>query len=81
MDQTVVYRGSGLLTFLSVLFIALKLTGVIAWSWIWVLALIWIGAVLLIVAILLVAWIGLETHDERLRAYTHPCPYLPCLGV
>ena len=46
---------AGLLT---VLFIGLKLTGAISWSWLWVLSPLWIGwaLVLLIVAIwLLVA--------------------------
>nr|WP_316651491.1 hypothetical protein [uncultured Gellertiella sp.] len=30
---------------LGILFIALKLTNVIAWSWLWVLAPFWLGAV------------------------------------
>jgi hypothetical protein len=30
---------------LALLFIALKLTGVINWSWLWVLAPLWIGAI------------------------------------
>lgn len=34
--------GTGLVTLLAVLFIALKLTGYIDWSWLWVLAPIWI---------------------------------------
>lgn len=44
---------AGLLT---VLFIALKLVGVIKWSWVWVLSPLWIGAVawVVIVAIALV---------------------------
>ena len=57
----VVVQGPGLGTLLVVAFVVLKLTGVIAWPWIWVLAPIWIGAVLavlMMVAILLVAWIG-----------------------
>lgn len=43
---------AGLLT---ILFIGLKLTGAISWSWIWVLSPLWIGCafVLLIVAIAL----------------------------
>lgn len=36
---------------LAILFIALKLTGVIAWSWLWVLAPLWIG-----VAIAVLFW-------------------------
>jgi hypothetical protein len=48
---------AGLLT---ILFIGLKLTGAISWSWIWVLSPLWIGyaIVLLIVAICLL-WAAL----------------------
>ena len=38
--------GAGLATLLTVLFVALKLTGVIAWSWWWVLSPIWISIIL-----------------------------------
>lgn len=44
---------------LTLLFIGLKLTGVIAWSWWWVLAPLWIPAlvtVAFIVLILLIVW-------------------------
>lgn len=34
---------------LGVLFVALKLTNVIAWSWLWVLAPFWLGGVVVIV--------------------------------
>ena len=40
--------GIGFCGLLTVLFIALKLTGVIRWSWIWVLAPIWIPVPLLV---------------------------------
>lgn len=41
---TVTSRGGiGFVGALTLLFIALKLTGVIAWSWLWVLAPIWIS--------------------------------------
>lgn len=49
--------GIGFTGLLTILFIALKLTGVISWSWWWVLSPLWIGlaliAVILIVAILI----------------------------
>jgi len=48
-------NGIGFLGLLAVLFIALKLTGVIAWSWFWVLSPIWI-AVLLVLLLLFVIW-------------------------
>jgi len=35
----------GFFGLLTILFVALKLTGVIAWNWVWVLAPMWIGIV------------------------------------
>lgn len=47
---------TGFLSLLTILFIALKLTGVIAWSWWWVLAPTWIGlGLFLILAALVLA--------------------------
>lgn len=43
----------GLPVLLGVLFIALKLTGVIAWSWFWVLAPFWLWLVVLLALIVL----------------------------
>lgn len=45
--------GVGFTGLLTVAFIVLKLTGVIAWSWWWVLSPLWIGAA--ITAVILVA--------------------------
>ena len=39
---------------LTVLFIALKLCGVITWPWIWVLAPLWISALAAVVALLVI---------------------------
>lgn len=47
-------HGGGFLTILTVLFIGLKLTGCIDWSWWWVLSPIWIAAVILILVIAIV---------------------------
>lgn len=46
--------GMGFLGFLTLLFIALKLTGHIAWSWWWVLAPMWMPVALLVLALLVV---------------------------
>ena len=52
--------GIGLGTLLLVLFIGLKLTGYISWSWWWVLAPIWAPlAVLLLVVVPLIILIGI----------------------
>lgn len=45
----------GFASLLTVLFIALKLMGVIAWSWVWVLSPIWISLVLILLFVFIVA--------------------------
>ena len=44
--------GIGFVGMLTILFIALKLKGIISWSWLWVLAPVWIAASVGIVFIL-----------------------------
>lgn len=45
--------GIGFCGLLTILFIALKLTGVIAWSWLWVLAPLWVPlAIVLVLGVL-----------------------------
>jgi hypothetical protein len=46
--------GIGFVGLLTIVFIVLKLTGVINWSWVWVLSPIWISAILGIVIIAIV---------------------------
>lgn len=46
--------GIGFTGLLTILFIALKLTNVIDWSWWWVLSPLWIGAAVAIVVLLIV---------------------------
>ena len=45
-------KGVGFLGLLTLLFIALKLTSVIAWSWLWVLAPFWIPVALAVVVLI-----------------------------
>ncbi len=54
--KSVSVPGGGFTSLLTVLFIGLKLTGYINWSWWWVLSPIWImlGIVLLVLAFVLV---------------------------
>lgn len=40
-EERIVSRGIGFFPLLGIMFIGLKLTGFIAWSWLWVLAPIW----------------------------------------
>lgn len=47
--------GIGFCGLLTVLFIALKLTGYINWSWLWVVSPLWIKAVLVLILAVLAA--------------------------
>ena len=62
--------GIGFCGLLTIAFIILKLTGVISWSWLWVLAPIWIPtaivlAVLLVVLIVVLVKEGVKQTEER----------------
>lgn len=61
-EQVVVKRsGIGFFGLLAVAFIVLKLTGVIAWSWWWVLAPLWIGpAIALAIFVLAAIVLGID---------------------
>ena len=59
--------GVGFLGLLTLLFIGLKLTGYINWSWIWVLAPLWIPisiALLLLSAVILLVALGKIDIDK-----------------
>lgn len=47
--------GIGFVGLLTIVFIVLKLTGLIAWSWWWVLSPLWISALLIVTVFLIVA--------------------------
>ena len=57
--------GTGFVGLLAIVFIVLKLTGVIAWSWLWVLAPIWISALLSILIIALMILIAAAASPGR----------------
>ena len=57
MDNKAKQGGLGIVSVLTIVFIVLKLLGVIMWSWIWVLSPIWISAVIA-VAVFSVILIG-----------------------
>ena len=54
-NNTTVSGGIGLSGLLTIVFIVLKLCGVIDWSWIWVLAPMWVSIALCVAIILIVA--------------------------
>ncbi len=66
--------GMGLPTLLLIIFLILKLTHVIDWSWLWVLSPLWIPASLVVLffiiigIILLAALIGLTSGKSRMTA-------------
>jgi uncharacterized protein (DUF983 family) len=53
MNDNSNYGGPGLASLLLVLFVGLKLTGVITWSWVWVLAPLWIPLLVLLGIVLI----------------------------
>lgn len=54
----------GFVGLLTILFIALKLTKVIAWSWIWVISPIWISVLIYVIGIL-IAGVILTIKEKR----------------
>ncbi len=57
-DKEVKTVGLGFVDALTLLFIALKLTGQIDWNWIWVLSPIWISILFLVVLAIAILLIG-----------------------
>ena len=54
--------GIGFFGFLTIVFIVLKLTKVIAWSWLWVLAPLWVPTVLVLLIFGIIALIIYVIH-------------------
>jgi len=55
--------GIGFAGLLAIVFITLKLTGYIAWSWWWVLSPLWIPLALVVTILLLVTIVGVATKS------------------
>lgn len=59
-ESTTRSGGIGFLGLLTILFVGLKLTDVIAWSWWWVLAPLWIPwAIILVIVVVIVLVVGI----------------------
>ena len=56
-DKKVNSGGIGFFGLLAIVFIVLKLTKVIAWSWFWVLAPVWISVILWLGLLVLAVWL------------------------
>ena len=57
MNNKTKQGGLGIVSVLTIIFVVLKLLGVIKWSWIWVLSSIWVSAVI-VLAVFSVILIG-----------------------
>ena len=56
-DKKVSNGGIGFFGLLAIVFIVLKLTKVIAWSWFWVLSPVWISVILWLGLLVLIVWL------------------------
>lgn len=64
--------GIGFAGLLTIVFIALKLTGNIDWSWWWVLSPIWISlslVLIIIIMILMFVWLSPSSNLSRLKRW------------
>lgn len=52
--------GIGFVGLLTIVFITLKLTGYITWSWVWVLSPIWIMSIVLFLILGLLFWVSIK---------------------
>ena len=50
--------GIGFAGLLTIVFIILKLCGIITWSWWWVLSPLWISAILWVIVVVIVLFVG-----------------------
>lgn len=68
-NTNVTYTGVGFSGLLAIVFIVLKLTGFINWSWIWVLSPIWISWIIGIIIIIVAVIIALKSYYENLKKF------------
>ena len=55
----------GLCSVLTIVFVVLKLVGVINWSWLWVLCPLWINLILTIIILIIIAVIDSNFRNKR----------------
>ena len=58
MNNKTKQGGLGIVSVLTIVFIVLKLLGVIQWSWIWVISPIWISAVIAVAVFSVILIVG-----------------------
>jgi Flp pilus assembly protein TadB len=59
--------GIGLGSSLFIVFLVLKLTGVVAWSWVWVLAPLWVPPVAVVTTIAVLLMVANSKNQRDLR--------------
>ena len=64
--------GLGLCSVLTIVFIVLKLVGVINWSWLWVLSPLWIEIIIVIVLLTIIALLDRTTRNKWNRSQNSP---------
>jgi hypothetical protein len=57
--------GMNLLEVLFLIFLVLKLTGLIQWSWVWVLSPLWIDIILMIIVAAIIAFVTVVSEREN----------------
>lgn len=58
-------KGTSITTVLTLIFVVLKLCGVIKWSWIWVLSPTWLSIVLYLVTLIVFTTIKVITEESK----------------
>lgn len=57
--------GIGFVGLLTIVFIVLKLTGVVAWSWLWVLSPLWITFLIIVLILIVLAAVAAAKEASR----------------
>ena len=57
-NKTTVNGGIGFTGLLTIVFITMKLLGIIKWSWLWVISPIWIDAILVVLLLAVLIFLG-----------------------
>ena len=60
--------GIGICGVLTIVFVVLKLVGVINWSWLWVLCPLWIDILLTVIVLVIIAIIDKITSNKYLKS-------------
>ncbi len=68
--QSINLPGPSFVSLLAILFIALKLTGVITWSWWWVLSPLWIGLALVSTVLFVMVCLIMAADKQKSKTWS-----------